>query len=87
MSDCQEYQSLPRFPDGRTFCPKTLPAPGTVAAAIFDVACKCDAKPEGCSQAINVFTDGPEALRDFFWGRSCKAREITVTVKLHEEVS
>jgi hypothetical protein len=75
-----DITSSPKFPDGRTFCPSTLPQyqdPSTMNN--YHVACKCDSNPNGCTGDIYVFTDALEAARDFFWGRGCKATNVTVS--------
>jgi hypothetical protein len=68
---------FPKFPDGRTFCPSTI-TNGLNASNGYHITCKCDSNPNGCIGDIYVYTDALEATRDFFWGRNCKATNVTV---------
>jgi len=76
---CDKLNGYPMFPDGRKFCTDTIPQ-GLEAGNLYNIVCKCDNKPDGCVQQLFVFTDAVEAVRDNFWGKSCKANNITITV-------
>lgn len=77
-----DINNIPKFPDGRTFCYKTLPQDSSTMTT-YHVTCKCENNHNGCSGDISVYTDALEATRDFFWGRNCKATNMTInTVKI-----
>lgn len=69
-----------KFPDGRTFCPNSIINNGEASNG-YRVTCKCDTNTEGCTNDIYVFTDAVEATRDFFFGKTCKANNITITTQ------
>ena len=82
MDKCKELDNFPAFPDGRKFCPATLPQSSDATnMKAYEVKCVCDSHPEGCVMPIGVFTDGIEAIRDVFWGKVCKTENITITAK------
>jgi len=76
---CDKLNGFPIFPDGRMICPDTLPQ-NMQPNNIYNIICKCDKHPEGCIKQISVFTDAIEAVRDNFWGASCKSEHITIIV-------
>jgi hypothetical protein len=75
-NNCNNINSYPKFPDGRTFCSNTMI--NSQATVGYHVTCKCENSPNGCSGDMYVFTDALEATRDFFCGKSCKATNMSV---------
>lgn len=79
---CEKINSYcPQFPDGRKFCPDTLPQSTDISnMQCYTVMCMCDKNTNGCTKTISVFTDAVEAIRDSFLGTNCQANKISITV-------
>lgn len=80
-NQCSKLNGFGAFKDGRMFCPDTMPQNVNEAdMKVYNITCTCDKCPGGCPDSLSVFTDGVEAVRDHFWGRSCPDNISSITV-------